>query len=138
MPDGATQGRYVNRTKAKAESTNIPQQTKASESFPHSTKAHKVHPTKAKCLPNAFICPTVLLRAVTSTEPRPKLPPQRCYETASVGHFCTHTVVGQAFPLGFLCLLCILPEAFADCTCVPQLGQAWVNERTTSPLRTRN
>ena len=55
-----------------------------------------------------------------------------------IRHFPTHAVVGQAFPLGFWCLIRILPDAFADWTIVPQLGQAWVNERTTSPFRTRN
>ena len=30
------------------------------------------------------------------------------------GHFATHVVVGQVFPLGILCLLCIFPEALAD------------------------
>ena len=55
----------------------------------------------------------------------------------SARHFLTQTVVGHTFPLGLLCLTRILPEAFAEQTFVPQLGQAWVNERATTPFRTR-
>ena len=56
----------------------------------------------------------------------------------SIFHFPTQTVVGHGFPLGFRCLIRSRPDAFADRTFVPQLGQAWVNARTTTPSLTRN
>ena len=65
--------------------------------------------------------------------PRQKLSPR-----PSIFHFPTQTVVGHGFPLGFRCLICSRPDAFADRTFVPQLGQAWVNARTTTPSLTRN
>ena len=80
-----------------------------------------------------------LWRAFGTADALPHRPsPYGSVSGLGIRHFLTHSVVGHAFPLGFWCLLCILPDAFADWTFVPQLGQAWVNARTTSPCRTRN
>ena len=53
-------------------------------------------------------------------------------------YLMTQSAVGHVFPSGFLCLARILPLAFADRTCWPQVGHAWVKPHGTTSFWLRN
>ena len=148
MPHDAAQGRYVNPTNA-CQSFQPHPSTFAFSGFEGAKRHRLCRPSgnplglnpagvlpfrmRAHQMENA---PWKAGRSVGTSHPLPHRP-SLCGSALGprIRHFPTHTVVGQAFPLGFWCLICSLPDAFADWTIVPQLGQAWVNERTTSPFR---
>ena len=143
VPHDAAQGRYVNPTNA-CQSFQPHPSTFAFSGFEGAKRHRLCRPSgnplglnpagvllfrmRAHQMENA---PWKAGRSVGTSHPLPHRP-SLCGSALGprIRHFPTHTVVGQAFPLGFWCLICSLPDAFADWTIVPQLGQAWVNERT--------